>query len=182
MEVAIKPLRDAYCDPLASPEVDAPYEIASDAQHAVMERIPAMVAAMRQVDGDRITAVHRTRLTPDGRKVDRRMLGIAAGTAIKLDVDEAVTMGLAIGEGIETCLTARQLGFRPTWALASAGAIAAFHVLSGVEALTLFRENDPANEHAVHACGTLWHEAGREVILVEPKTGNDVNDAIKGAA
>ena len=61
---------------------------------------------------------------PLGEKLDRRMLGVAAGAAIKLDADDAVTHGLAIGEGIETCLTARQLGLRPVWALGSAGAIA----------------------------------------------------------
>ena len=47
------------------------------------------------------------------------MYGEANGAAIKLDADEMVTMGLTIGEGIETVLSARQLGFRPAWALGS---------------------------------------------------------------
>ena len=72
-----------------------------------------MVAAMRSIEGDTITAVHRTRLSPTGEKLGRRMLGIAAGAAVKIDADDTVTMGLAIGEGIETVLAARQLGFRP---------------------------------------------------------------------
>ena len=143
-------------------------------------KVPAMLAAMRQVDGNRITAVHRTRLDAEGRKIDRRMLGIAAGAAIKLDADDTVTAGLAIGEGIETCLAGRQLGFRPTWALASAGAIAAFPVLPGVDALTLFLERDQASDRATSECGERWHEAGRDVVLVEPKAGNDLNDTIKG--
>jgi len=145
-------------------------------------RVPAMVAAMRAIDGDAITGVHRTRLTPDGVKVDRRMLGIAAGAAIKLDADTDVTHGLVIGEGIETCLAARQLGFRPAWAVASAGAIATFPVLPGVECLTLLAENDPTNARAVDTCARRWHAAGREVIVIEPRIGNDLNDAIRGAA
>jgi len=144
--------------------------------------VPAMIAAMRAIDGDAITGIHRTRLTDAGAKVDRRMLGIAAGAAVKLDDDDAVTMGLAIGEGVETCQAARQLGFRPAWALGSAGAIAAFPVLPGVEALTILAENDPTNAKAVEACARRWHAAGREVIVIEPKIGSDMNDALRGAA
>jgi len=140
--------------------------------------VPAMVAAMRSVVGDRITAVHRTRLTDDGQKVDRRMLGPARGSAVKLDPDDMATMGLAVGEGVETCLAARQLGIRPAWALTSAGAMAILPVLPGIEALTLLGERDPASARAVDACASRWHAAGREVIVIEPMTGSDLNDAL----
>ncbi|MFD0466750.1 virulence-associated protein E [Microvirga aerilata] len=105
-------------------------------------RVPAMVAAMRCIHTDRLKAVHRTRLTPEGRKVDRRMLGDAKEAAIKLDPGEAVTMGLVVGEGIETCLAARQIGLRPVWALGSVGSIQTFQVLSGIDAITLLAETD----------------------------------------
>lgn len=143
--------------------------------------VPAMVAAMRQTDGDAITGIHRTRLTPEGVKVDRKMLGQTSGSAIKIDPDDAVTMGLAIGEGIETVLAARTLGFQPAWAVASAGAIAGFQVLGGVECLTLLAENDPTNARAVDTCARRWHAAGREVIVIEPRIGSDMNDALRGA-
>ena len=65
-----------------------------------------MVAAMRSIETDEIVAIQRTRLSPVGQKIDRRMLGPAAGAAIKLDADDAVTRRAGIGEGIETCLTA----------------------------------------------------------------------------
>lgn len=147
-------------------------------------RVPAMIAAMRCIHTDRLKAVHRTRLTPDGKKVDRRMLGDATEAAIKLDADEIVTGGLAIGEGIETVLAARQLGFKPAWAMGSVATMGTFPVLSGIEVLTLLTEDDKkgANRKAVQACGTRWHEAGREVIEVAPKMGGDLNDAIKGRA
>lgn len=140
--------------------------------------VPAMLAAMRAIEGDAIKAVHRTRLGPDGMKIGRRMLGVASGAAVKLDGDDAVAMGLAIGEGVETCLAARALGFCPTWALTSAGAVAAFPVIPGVEALTILAENDQASAQAIEACASCWHRAGREVIVVEPTTGSDLNDAL----
>ena len=144
--------------------------------------VPAMVALMRSVTTDEPQAIHRTRLSAQGVKVDRRMLGIAAGAAVKIDADDAVTMGLAIGEGIETVLAARQLGFRPAWALASAGGIKGFPILGGIECLTLLAENDPTNAKAVNECGTRWHRAGCEVTIVEPLTGSDINDALRSVA
>ena len=119
-------------------------------------RVPAMIAAMRSIATDKITAVQRTRLSRDGRKIERRMLGIAAGAAVKLDGDARLTNSLILGEGIETCMSARQIGLRPTWAAASAGAIAAFPVLDGVERLMILAENDDASDRAIDACGGRW--------------------------
>jgi len=144
--------------------------------------VGCMIAAMRAIDGDAITSIHRTRLTPDGTKIGRRMLGIVAGAAIKLDADGDVTHGLHVGEGAETCMAARELGLRPCWALGSAGAIAVFPVLPGVECLTILAERDDANRRAVDTCGARWHAAGREVVVVEPASGSDILDALRGAA
>ncbi len=150
-----------------------------DAKGAVV-RVPAMLAAMRQVDGDALTAVQRTRLALDGSKLGRRMLGVAAGAAVKLDPEEAVTIGLHVAEGVETALQGRQLGFRPAWALGSAGAISAFPVLPGIEALTIHAERDATNARAVETCAARWHAAGREVRIIRPLTGSDLNDAARG--
>jgi len=144
--------------------------------------VPAMIACMRAIDGDAIVAIQRTALRPDGTKIGRRYTGVAGGGAVKLDADGEVTMGLAIGEGTETVLAARQFGFRPAWALGSAGAIAAFPVLAGIECLTLLTENDDASRRAVEACASRWHAGGREVTIIEPTIGKDLNDAIRGAA
>jgi len=142
--------------------------------------VPAMVCAMRSIAIDEITAVHRTRLSPEGVKLDRRMLGVVAGSAIKLDADDTVTHGLHISEGIETAMAARQLGLKPTWALGSTTFIAAFPVLSGIECLTLLGENDTASAKAVEACAARWHAGGRMVLINKPARGNDLNDAIRG--
>jgi putative DNA primase/helicase len=112
------------------------------------------------------------------------MLGHASGTAIKLDADADVTTELTIGEGIETCLSARQLGFRPVWALGSIGAISTFPVRPSIGRLNLLKENDEngASGRGVQQCAERWYGAGRKVVLVSPRTGNDINDALRGAA
>lgn len=143
-------------------------------------RVPAMIAALRCIHTNRITAVHRTALDASGRKIDRRMLGPSTGTAIKLDSDAAVTMGLVIGEGIETCLAARQLGLRPVWALGSVGAIRNFPVLPGIDVLTILEERDDsgASPDATRECGERWLISGREVVIARPRIGSDLNDAL----
>jgi putative DNA primase/helicase len=138
-----------------------------------------MIALFRDIRSDAPCGIHRTFLSAEGKKLGRKMLGRAAGAAIKLDADENVTAGLAIGEGVETCLAGRQLGFRPTWALGSVGAIAKFPVLAGVECLTIFAEIDAgASAQAVDECGRRWRDAGREVLIVTPRFGDDLNDTL----
>jgi hypothetical protein len=146
----------------------------------VVQVVPAMIGALRDIHTDAIVGVHRTRLSDAGQKLGRRMQGGAAGAAVKLDPDEAVTYGLVIGEGIETVMAARQIGFRPAWALGSAGAIGAFPVLNGIDGLTILAETGDggANARAIEACGNRWADAGREVVVVDPKIGADINDAL----
>jgi putative DNA primase/helicase len=98
-------------------------------------RIGAMIALFRNVQTDEPQAVSRTSLDHEGRKLGRKFLGPVGGAAIKLDADEEVLSVLHIGEGVETCMAARQLGLRPAWALGSSGAIERFPVLSGIECL-----------------------------------------------
>jgi hypothetical protein len=141
-----------------------------------------MVALYRNIKTDEPQAISRTFLDGDGNKLERRFLGPVGGAAVKLDADEDVLSGLHIGEGVETCLAARQLGLRPTWALGSCMAIGAFPVLTGIECLSILRENDEANRRNADACAMRWHLAGRQVSNVRPNIGKDINDAILGAA
>jgi hypothetical protein len=143
--------------------------------------LPAMLGLFRDVVTDEPRAISRTYLSPDGAKIERRFLGPVAGCAIKLDHDP-VDGRLSVGEGIESALSARILGYRPTWALGSAGAIEKFPVVDGVERLTLLRENDEANSRAAEACRGRWVEAGRDVASIWPVVGNDLNDALRALA
>jgi hypothetical protein len=141
----------------------------------------AMVTQMRDICSDRPCGIHRTFLNDNGQKIDRKMLGCAKYAAIKLDHDSDVTIGITIGEGIETCLSARQQGWRPVWAVGSAGAIATFPLLSGIESLTIIAEHDDsgANQRAIELCARRYVEAGCEVFVLDPPCGGDLNDVQK---
>ena len=143
--------------------------------------IGAMICLFRDIRTDEPKAISRTFIDNEGRKLSRKFLGRVGGCAIKLDADGEVLGGLHICEGVETGLAARQLGLRPTWALGSAGAIASFPILSGVECLTLMREHDDASARATEQCAARWHAAGRQVIINELTVGSDLNDAIRRA-
>lgn len=173
--------------------LDLPEEVAGDVLRfhprcpwgsgAEATTVPAMVAAMRCVRTGEIVGIHRTALTPDGIKVGRKMFGTVAGAAIMLDAEDAITTGLAIGEGVETVLAARQLGVRPAWAMGSTAGIAAFPVLPGIETLTVLSENDAgASAAACKEVGTRWHAAGRTIDILIPKIGKDMNDVLRGGA
>jgi putative DNA primase/helicase len=81
-------------------------------------RHPCMVALYRDIQTNEPKAIHRTALTADGRKIDRKALGPKGGCAIKLSADDDVMAGLTIAEGIETALAGMAINFRPAWALA----------------------------------------------------------------
>ena len=142
-------------------------------------KIGAMVALFRDIATDRPSGIHRTFLDNEARKLGCKMLGRARRAAIKLDDDANVTLGLTVGEGLETCIAAWLAGFRPVWALGSVSRIASFPVLPGIEAITILGEVDDggANRRATEQCAARWHEAGCEVLLVSPLVGKDLNDA-----
>jgi hypothetical protein len=144
---------------------------------------PAVVALFRDVRTGAARGIQRIYIDRDSAKISRRMLGPTAGAAVMLDPFEDVEYGITIAEGVETAIAARQIGFRPTWALGSAGAIAAFAVLAGVDCVTICRETDDsgANFRAAEACKNRWTSAGREALLVTTAAG-DLNDLVIGVA
>jgi putative DNA primase/helicase len=133
-------------------------------------RVPALIAAFRSIDDGQVVAIQRIALTADGGKIGRRMLGLVHRAAIMLDPPGEE---LHIGEGVETCLAARQLGHAPAWALGSVGMIAKFPVLDGVAWLRVLGEEGKASADAVGHVGRRWHAAGRKVQVVMPDDGCD---------
>jgi hypothetical protein len=146
--------------------------------------VGAMVALYRDIHTDEPCALHRTFFDGSANKIGRKMLGPVSGSAIKLDCQEDVTLGLHVGEGIETCLSGYLRGLRPTWCLGSAGPIGDFPVLAGIESLTIFGELDDggANRRNAEQCASRWRAADREALWVRPLIGNDLNDALGGGA
>jgi putative DNA primase/helicase len=149
-------------------------------------RHPAMVAPMVDIHTDQFRGIHRTPIDIDGKKTgEKMMLGQAAGAVVKLSPDEEVTTVLGIGEGIETTLSLPRLpecfGI-PVWACLSAGAMATFPVLPGIEVLWIAVDNDlsGAGERAAQGCADRWTAAGCEVWLQTPyAVRSDLNDVVK---
>jgi hypothetical protein len=137
--------------------------------------IPALIAAFRSIDDDEITAIHRIALNPDGTKIGRRMLGVVHRAAVKLD---QINTEIAIGEGVETCMAARQLGIRPCWALGSTGNISGFPVIGNITQLTILGETGKASQDAIRFCAPRWRTAGRQVRIIMPEVGADLNDEL----
>jgi hypothetical protein len=148
------------------------------------DKYPCLIALFRDIVTNEPRAIHRIAITAGGILIGKRMLGRVGGAAIKLDADADVEHGLAVGEGIETMIAARMRGFRPAWALGSAGTLKTFPVLDGVDALTVVVDNDPpdkngrqAGQEAAAECSQRWTAAGREVRRIVPRRqGADMAD------
>jgi hypothetical protein len=126
-------------------------------------------------------ALSRTYLDPEGHKVGKaKTLGVPAGI-IRLTPDEDVLGGLHIAEGLETALDAMARDWRPIWSTGSGNLMASFPVLDGVEALTIFADNDAngAGIIAAHEAAERWLAAGREVHVYQRETTGDLNDAYR---
>jgi hypothetical protein len=148
---------------------------------------PCLLALFRDIVTNEPKAIHRIAIGPAGIKIGKRMLGRVAGCAVKLDADADVEHGLAVGEGIETMIAARMRGFRPAWALGSAGALKNFPVLPGIESLSIVVDHDPpdkngrqAGQEAAAECSQHWTLAGREVRRIVPRRqGADMGDLVE---
>jgi hypothetical protein len=135
---------------------------------------PCLIAAFRSIKDDSLTAVHRIRLDQPGHwpSAERKMLGRVTGSAIKLD---PASDHLVVGEGLETCLAARQLGLRPVWALGSASGIESLAPIDGIDELIVLGENDNGrNQTAAETCRDNWKQS--RVLLMTPQWGKDFND------
>jgi hypothetical protein len=146
---------------------------------------PCLLALFRDIVTNEPKAIHRIAIGPAGIKIGKRMLGRVGGCAVKLDTDADVGHGLVIGEGIETMIAARMRGFRPAWALGSAGTLKNFPVLGGVECLSIIVDHDPpdkngrrAGQEAAAECSARWTAAGRREVrrIVPRRQGADMAD------
>lgn len=153
---------------------------------AERKEIPAMVALVTDVTTCEPISLHFTFLARDGSgkaPIERPRLYLAGhrkqSGVVRLFEDAEVELGLAIGEGIETCLT-WALEFRPIWACLDAGNVASFPVLDGPEALTVLIDHDPAGEAAFQQVAARWHATGKECVAIKsPVGGEDLNDMVQ---
>lgn len=143
--------------------------------------INAIVGLFRNVHTGEPQAITRIFLDREGRKINRMFKGPVGGAAVMLDDHAAPIYGLHIGEGVETCMAGRQLGFKPAWAVGSAGAIGSFPLIATVNSVTAFAETDDngTNAKEIGKLAARWEAAGREVLIVTPEIGGDMNDTLQ---
>jgi hypothetical protein len=141
---------------------------------------------MRDPVTDTAIGIQRIGLTPDGHKIDRRMLGHSG--VVKLWPLNGANQ-LVVGEGIETTLAAatriryRGSPLTPAWSAVAKGALGRLPVLPGVPRLVLLVDNDKngTGQNAAAHCKRVWQAAGRTVVPLIPKqAGWDFNDIVLG--
>jgi hypothetical protein len=102
------------------------------------------------------------------------------GGVIRLWPEEYFIRGLAVGEGIETCLTLAH-AYKPVWSCIDAGNLANFPVMSNMDALVIGVDHDEAGIKAATQLDKRYHEAGiTTVFSFAPTSGQDLNDLVKG--
>lgn len=141
---------------------------------------PAMIAAITCWPNQKPHAVHRTFLNGD-KKADldpsRMMLGEIGGGAVRLSQVHDV---LAVGEGIETCLSFQQTTGIPTWAALSANNYRNLTLPPSVKEITVAADNDAIGLSKAHEAAAEWARQGIVVRVVFPsEKGMDFNDIHK---
>ena len=138
-----------------------------------------MVAAIQGPDR-RIMGIHRTYLRGDGKdKVPftkpRMMLGVCRQGAVRL---AAAGPTLAIGEGIETCLTIMQESGISTWAALSTIGVAGVVLPACVREVILCPDGDGPGRDAARTAATRFLSEGRQVRVARPPEGMDFNELL----
>jgi putative DNA primase/helicase len=123
---------------------------------------PCLVGLVTRIEDGEPINLHRTWLRADGSgkapidKPRRLLMGHSSHDGvIRLWPDTEVTMGLVLGEGIETCLAGARAGLMPCWSTISAGNLAAFPVLPGLEGLTVLVDHDKPNPKTGQRAGAV---------------------------
>lgn len=151
-------------------------------KHPSGETWPCMVAlVMRGADATPL-AIHRTFLAHEGRgkapvQPAKMMLGPCRGGAVRLNEPGEVLM---IGEGIETCLAAKQATGHPAWAALSTSGLRALDLPGCVRNLIVLADGDDPGEAAARDCALRWMREGRRVRIARPPSGLDFNDVLLG--
>ncbi len=149
---------------------------------------PSLVGLVTDAVTAKPISLHFTRLATDGRdkagtERDKALLAghRARGGVIRLWPDDAVEVGLALAEGIETALSAAWL-YTPIWSAIDAANLGDFPIVLGIHGLTVFADNDKAGLSAGHGVAQRWRDAGREVVMIVPlQSGADINDLVTAA-
>ena len=143
---------------------------------------PVMVAKVVGPDGYGVN-LHRTYLTPDGKKLDvekpRKMMPgpIPVSSAVRLGAADET---LGICEGIETGLAVQRLFSVPVWATLGDSTLERFEPPDKVKHLLIFGDNDKSYAGQCAAYSVAKRLAQRVVVrvFIPPEQGTDWNDVL----
>ena len=129
-------------------------------------------------------AIHRTYLARDGRgkaPVDpvKMMLGPTRGGAVRLSEPGET---LAIGEGLESCLSVMQATGISILAALSTSGLKTLSLAADVRDVIVLADGDDAGERAAQEAARRWKNEGRRVRIARPPKGTDFNDIARCAA
>ena len=153
------------------------------ASKTLIGTFPGMLAPVKNPKGS-IVALHRTFLTPEGKKanvpqVKKLTPGTESlqGSAIKLFQSTDV---LGVGEGIETMLAVYAITRMPVWSAISAGLLQSIEVPESVRKLVIWGDKDEkgAGQKAAEKLAERMIATGRSVELHLP--GGDIPPGSKG--
>ena len=154
----------------------------SDARHPSGGQCPVMVAAVAKAPHQKIVALHRTFLRPDGSgkapvEPAKASLGPVGGGAVRL---APATEHLAVTEGIETRFSITEATGTPTWAALSAGGIKTLILppLPLARDVVIGADHDPVGLAAAYDSAERWTREGRRVRIALPPKGTDFNDLL----
>jgi putative DNA primase/helicase len=156
----------------------APFIVYSD--DAGKSRHPGMLATVTGPDGKPVT-IHRTYLTPEGRKAPVEQPRKAASAIGKSPTIRLTPPGpiLGVAEGIETAFSAARLFGIPTWSALNAVGIETFEPPPEVTRVAIFGDNDinHVGQRAAHALAARLSSRGLGVeVQIPDKPGADWND------
>jgi putative DNA primase/helicase len=151
-------------------------------------RAPALVALMRNVETFRPQAVQRLFLDLDqNKKIEGMMLGSVGNAAMMITSRHdtfwdclSFCPKLYVCEGLETGLALHMAGYRPVWALGSAGAIARLPVLFAVGELVVCADHDDAGIAAALTCADRWNATTHQKasVLMPQEANTDFADMV----
>ncbi len=144
---------------------------------------PCMIAAITRWSSDEVIAVHRTYLRADGLgkaavSEPKKMLAPMSGGAVRFGNDLDV---IAVGEGIETCLSYYQETGITTLAVLSTSNFksVALPPVSITKQIIVLADNDAGGIKAAEEVIKKWRIEGRKVYAQMPETeGDDFNDLL----
>ncbi len=138
---------------------------------------PCLVAAIEDSAG-RTCAIQRTWIEPDGSDRIRPPDGSKGKMSLGPMGDGAVRLGkpgtvLGLGEGIETCLSAKQLYAVPVWATLSAHRLGSVAIPEGVQEIWIFADSGTVGRQEARKAWDRYTDAGYRSLIQPPPEGYD---------